>query len=251
VKITLHKPVSIFARGQRDNMEDCIYPEHGSASTENRLFIVCDGMGGHTKGEIASQLACDGFAGFFNDNPPAGLQENCFEQAFNHVQAQFDDFTEHHPESRGMGTTLVLVYLEEDKAMVMHCGDSRFYHYRDGELLWKTRDHKLVREWVDQGLISEEEARHHAMANRITRAIQGAKVSDVRPDLHLITDLRPGDYLLLCTDGIYESLTDEQLALIMQDNSADVAKMNIVYDLCEANSKDNFSAYLLNINSVE
>jgi protein phosphatase len=250
MKIGITKPLSIFAIGRRENMEDCIFPAHGNANESDSIFIVCDGMGGHTKGETASRLACDGFAGFFANHPVTGISTQYFLDAFEHVQGLFDAYTDNHKETRGMGTTLVMVYFENDRAAVVHCGDSRFYHFRDHGLIWRTRDHKLVEEWVSKGLLSEQEAVKHPMSNRITRAIQGYNVLKAEPDIHFIHDIRPRDFFFLCTDGIYESLSDDQLGEIMAAGSSNEEKMKIIQELCEGNSKDNYSAYLLNISYI-
>ncbi|NTV83945.1 MAG: serine/threonine-protein phosphatase [Bacteroidales bacterium] len=250
MKIELHRPLSIFARGRRENMEDYIFPEQGIATSADFFFIVCDGMGGHTKGETASKLACEGFSGYFAAHPVSSPSEPYFLDAFDHVQGLFDAYIDEHQETRGMGTTLVMVYLAPDAAHVIHCGDSRFYHFRDRERLWRTRDHKLVEEWVSQGLISAQEALKHPMSNRITRAIQGYGVLKVKPDIHVIHDLKPGDYFFLCTDGIYESITDEELEDIISASVNDDEKLKIINEVCEGNSKDNYSAFLLNIRSI-
>jgi len=250
MKIELCKPLSVFARGRRENMEDCIFPVHGSALETDTLFLVCDGMGGHAKGEVASRLACDGFTEFIAQHPDAIISEGFFLDAFNHVQNLFDLFIESHAETGGMGTTLVMLYLYSGGAVIVHCGDSRFYHFRGHKLGWKTRDHNLVNEWVRQGLISEEEAAGHPRSNVITRAIQGNKASGVKPDIHFISEPETGDYFFLCTDGLYESINDGQLGEILSADISDEEKINIINELCEGNSRDNYSAYLIKIKNI-
>jgi serine/threonine protein phosphatase PrpC len=248
--IELSKPLSIFAQGKRDNMEDFIFPEPGTAQVTDTFFIVCDGMGGHNRGETASKLACHGFAGYFSIHPAPGISEQYFQDAFDHVEGLFDAYIEEHKETQGMGTTLVMVYFINEAAVVTHCGDSRFYHFRGQDLLWRTRDHKLVEEWVRQGLISEQEAVKHPKSNMITRAIQGYNTLKVKPDITIIDDINPGDYFLLCSDGIYESITDRQLGEILSSASSDEEKLQIIEELCGGNSRDNYSAYLLNIKDL-
>jgi protein phosphatase len=241
------KPCSIFAQGKRDNMEDFIFPEHGTAEESDRFFIVCDGMGGHNKGETASRLAARGFAGYFAQHSSGNISEQYFKDAFLHVEQLFDNYLDEHKEAHGMGTTLVMIYFMHDTAFVTHCGDSRCYHFRGAELLWRTSDHVLAEEWVRQGRITAEEAGKYAKSNVITRAIQGYKTLKVEPDIGKINDIKPGDYFLLCSDGIYESLTDLQLCEIFASNTSAGEKIQIIEELCEGNSRDNYSAYLLNI----
>lgn len=243
----LFKPLSILDPGKRENMEDCIFPPHGTATEADRFFIVCDGMGGHTKGEVASQLACDGFADYFRLHPVPELTEQYFRDAFDHVQELFDQYLRKNREARGMGTTAVIAVFSEDSVAVAHCGDSRCYHFRGPELLWRTKDHKLVEEWVEKGYITAREALHHSRSNIITRAIQGTMIAYTRPDVHIISDLKPGDYLFLCSDGVYESFEDHMLLEIMASGLDDAAKTETVYKTCYRNSTDNFSAYLLKI----
>jgi serine/threonine protein phosphatase PrpC len=250
MKIELFSPLSIFARGKRDNMEDCIFPGYGLAKDSDTFFIVCDGMGGHNRGETASNLACQGFSEYFSDNPYPGNPEHYFRDAFDYVEGLFDLYTDQHKETRGMGTTLVMIYFINDTAVVMHCGDSRCYHFRGNELAWRTRDHKLVEEWVSQGLISAQEAAKHPKSNMITRAIQGFNTLKVEPDINIISDIKPGDYFFLCSDGIYESISDSQLGEILASGSSDTEKIQIIEELCSGNSKDNYSAYMLKIKNL-
>lgn len=251
MSILLNQPFSIFARGKRDHMEDCIFPPHTTATADNRYFIVCDGMGGHASGEIASKLACDSLADYFINHKTSKVTQEYLMDAFHHIEGMFDEYIINHPGSHGMGTTLVMLYLSSDKAAVMHCGDSRCYHIRGNEVLWRTQDHKLINDWVNLGLLSAKEAEKHPRSNVITRAIQGYSVLKIRPDLHFITGIKPGDYFFLCTDGINESLNDDQLCMILSSAGGDMDKISVIQMLCEGNSNDNHSAYLLNIQDVQ
>lgn len=250
MKIELYKPLSVFAQGRRDNMEDNIFPAHRAASGNESFFIVCDGMGGHQRGETASKLACEGFAEYFATHPAEDVSEQYFLDAFSFVQDRFDAYINEHKETRGMGTTMVMLYLFNETAAVIHCGDSRCYNFRAADLLWRTQDHKLVNELLKQGLISEREMAAHPRSNVITRAIQGNNILKTQPDIHFINDLKPGDYFFLCSDGIYESISDGQLGEILSAESNDDEKIHIIEELCEGNSKDNYSAFLLKIKNM-
>ncbi len=250
MKIGLSISGSIFCQGRRDNMEDFIFPLHGCASPNDKLFILCDGMGGHAKGEIASKLAAETFATFLEPYLSESITEVLLMEAFEYVQNVFDDYIDHNPESKGMGTTLVLALLNQEGVLVAHCGDSRLYHFRKGEICWKTTDHSLVNEWVKQGLITSEEAQHHPKSNIIVRALQGNNVQRTKPDFHIIREILPNDYLLLCTDGIYNGVTDSQLQEIIASDEDDKSKLSHIKNLCEGNSSDNYSAYLLKIQSI-
>jgi len=232
----LEKPLSIMDPGKRENMEDNIFPPHGTALPTDSLFIVCDGMGGHTKGEVASHLACESFAGYFAEHRDEAISEQFLNEAFDHVQDRFDDYLRKNREARGMGTTAVLTYLTGKSVAVAHCGDSRCYHIRGHQMRWRTKDHKLVEEWVDKGYITPQAALHHPKSNIITRAIQGAMISYTKPDIHFIHDLKSGDYLFLCTDGIYEGLEDGQLLDILDSATNEEDKIKTIFNICYKNS---------------
>jgi protein phosphatase len=236
---------TIFQKGIRANMEDYIYPGESFTRIDDKLFIVCDGMGGHAAGEVASKLACETLAKHLS---PINMEEGIHQQllsAFEQVQTSFDNHTSENPDTYGMGTTLVLAIFHDKGISVMHCGDSRLYHFRNGEIMWMTSDHSLVNEWVQKGLIKPEEAFGHPRSNVITRAVQGASVQRVNPDLHHIDDITGGDYLLLCTDGVTNSINDNDLCQVFGKNSSTSEKVATIKSLCDKSSKDNYSAFII------
>lgn len=248
--IELCKPVSIFQQGSRDNMEDYILPLHGKANENDKLFVVCDGMGGHARGEVASKLACEGFVDYFATHQTASPDDHFLLKAFNHVQSQFDNYIKINRDTKGMGTTVVLVYFTGSAAWVMHCGDSRLYHFRENQLLWRTWDHNMATELFLKGRMSLTEALLAPKSNMITRAIQGHSILKTHPDFHCIDKLQAGDCIFLCTDGITEGISDEQLTDIVASKNSDKEKINIIELLCEGNSRDNHSAFLIRIRNV-
>ena len=250
MKIELFKPLFIFSKGKRDNMEDCIFPYPGSANENERLYLVCDGMGGHAKGEVASKLACEALGNYFSNQTSEIITESLILGAFDKLQLVFDQYISNNSGAKGMGTTVVLAVFHSGGIAVAHIGDSRFYHYRNGRILWQTLDHSLVNEWAKQGLISKDTAINHPKSNVITRAIQGKSVREVCPDIQFITDVRANDYLLLCTDGISGGISDEELSEILGSDQDDETKLGLIKQLCEANSRDNFSAYLLRVKEI-
>lgn len=253
MNIKIERPASVFGQGQRDNMEDCISPVHGKAGIDDRLFIVCDGMGGHAKGEVASTLACEGFTKLLQGK--RGITSESAESelltAFNEVQRSYDEYTETHPESAGMGTTVVLSLITSVGIIVLHCGDSRLYHIRNSKIYWKTIDHSLVASWVQQGFLTEEEAENHPRKNVITAALHGNISKPVMPSIHIITDLRAGDWIFLTTDGIRESVNDRKLLEIIGSETSIQEKTEYIESLCRQNSRDNYSCYLIRIESID
>lgn len=249
--ISIHQPHALHEVGQREHNEDSIYPVKGTATASDTLLIVCDGVGGAARGEIASRLAADSFAEYFKANPPqAATDETYWNAAFEHTQTAFDSYIKVTPMSKGMGTTLTLLHLHAEGVTLVHIGDSRIYHVRGEDILFETEDHSLVKQLVKQGIITPEEAIDHPRRNVITRAIQGNAYPS-KIDVHTITDIQAGDYFFLCTDGILESISNENLTTILNLSLDNAAKMEELKKKCEKKSRDNFSAYLVQIKEIE
>ncbi len=253
MKIEIKQPLSLNGIGKRKNQEDSIFPpatliQSSLWKNHTDLFVVCDGVGGQNKGEIASELAC----GVFFSNVPINKisTQTSIKQAFEKTQNAFDEYIAKNPESKGMATTLVAVHIHEKGLTVIHCGDSRFYHIRNGKILWQTEDHTVINELIKAGVMTEEEAKD-SNRNKISRAIQGNKTKETKPDIHFIKDIQKDDYLLLCSDGVSGSITDTELCDILSAEETNSEKIQTINILCEANSADNYSAYLIQIEDVQ
>jgi len=232
--------------GQRAELEDSIFPAPGKATLSDRLFLVCDGVGGEHKGEEASRIACESFARYFLQFPPVPNQVDptyiTLAQAF--VLEQLAAYASLHPEAARMSTTLALVYLDQERVTVAWCGDSRIYHLRKGKAIWHSTDHSFVSTLVQHGEITEKEARFHPQKNIITRSLSAAgPVSQI--DLRQLEDIQPGDYLLLCTDGLLEQIEEERLAAILDNPNENKAGLFMAY--CRDKTRDNFSMYLITL----
>jgi protein phosphatase len=143
-----------------------------------------------------------------------------------------------------MSTTLTLAYLAESKILTAWCGDSRIYHFRNGNVLWRSEDHSMVSMLVKTGEISESEAENHPQKNIILRSINAnSKPSDI--ETHWLTDIQTGDYLLLCTDGVLEQMNDERFKSILKNENSD--KRILFLNYCEGKTSDNFSLYLIKL----
>ncbi|HEY9000840.1 MAG TPA: protein phosphatase 2C domain-containing protein [Mucilaginibacter sp.] len=234
--------------GQRPQLEDSIYPAPGKATISDKLFMVCDGVGGENMGEEASRIACEGFAAFFEQNTPVrgALTDTYIRAAQSYVLQQMRNYAVEHPEAQKMSTTLTLAYLNGNNVSVAWCGDSRIYHLRKGEVIWRSADHSLVGNLVRHGEITEEEARIHPQRNIITRALSAAgEPSEI--EMHIIRNVQDGDYLMLCTDGVLEQITDKRLRQITLSHVNN--KRSLFMEYCSDVTKDNFSLYLLKLNS--
>ena len=143
--------------------------------------------------------------------------------------------------------TCALPILNKNGALVAHIGDSRVYQIRDGAVVFCTEDHSLINTYKKQGIKDA----HLAKSNVITRAIQGNSVKEVEADTTLLTDIRENDYFLLCSDGVWGSFSEEALTAVLNSDSTDEQKVDTIKERCESESKDNYSAFLLKINTVE
>lgn len=244
--IIIDHPLGFSLQGQRDNNEDAVYPPPAEATAQHRFFIVCDGVGGAQKGELASHLAVTGFADYFTQFPQINYSETVMKAAFAYVLEKFDALLLEQFLLRGMATTLTFVGLGEKEVTAAHIGDSRIYQVRAGKIVFKSEDHSKVNYLLKTGLITPEQAQNHPERNVITRAIQGSH-KETEMEVNRLTDVEPGDYFFQCTDGVLENLTDEALCTILESDQPNEKKLRLILNLCEGNTRDNYSGYLVRI----
>lgn len=180
------------------------------------FFIVCDGMGGHAGGAVASQTAVQALRTFFNQQYYPNPQEAVY-QAIQFANQEIFYKSQINAELRGMGTTCVLLLFRGGKLYYGHVGDSRIYHLRHGQLQRLTRDHSFVMALVEQGLISEAEAENHPRKNELLRAM--GTDSYVEPDI-CTAPIVPiaGDMFMLCSDGLNSLISDEGIEDVLKSN---------------------------------
>lgn len=251
------KAYNLQELGQRANQEDSLFPALGRPTPDDRLFILCDGMGGHEKGEVASATVCETISRVVLSawHPGEALSDELFLQA---LSAAFDALdAKDNGEERKMGTTLTFLCLHANGATVAHIGDSRIYQLRPASdtapahVVFRTQDHSLVNDLVKIGEITEEEAKHHPQKNVITRAMQPCQEHRAKADIALLTDIQPGDYFFMCSDGMLEQSTDDNiLNVITKPNVSDEQKLEMLRRVTEEN-KDNHTAHLVYIDKVE
>lgn len=251
MKLQLLQPLAVHQLGQRDNQEDSIYPSEGVATASNWFFIVCDGMGGHERGEVASDTVCKALADYLQNNlsPETVITNEQLLAALNYAYKQLDGIDS--DALRKPGTTLTMLVFHRGGATAMHIGDSRIYHVRTSErrLLYQSRDHSLVFDLYQSGEITYEEMATHPKKNIITRAMQPGEDNRVRPDIIRISDIKPSDYFYLCTDGMLEKMTNNELLDILCTDDTNEAKRQQLKTLTDGN-KDNHSAYLIQVDTV-
>ncbi|MDR3126864.1 MAG: protein phosphatase 2C domain-containing protein [Tannerellaceae bacterium] len=241
------KACGISDTGSRLNNEDAIYPQPETVCGRERLFLVCDGVGGTEKGEVASALACEAIQAYFGAFLEGEVSEEFVEKAIRYTEARFDEYTGCHPEARGMATTLTLLYVGDGYAVSAHVGDSRIYQFREGKMMHRTEDHSLVNTWIKLGKLSEEDARVHPRKNVILKAI-GGSAHPVEAEIKVLYDVKEGDHFFLCTDGVMEAVKDDYLGELFDGSrTSDVIKDKLA-EACSLRSRDNYSFYIVPIN---
>jgi serine/threonine protein phosphatase PrpC len=221
--------VQIKACGKTDKgLSRSINEDHFSISEDPMLLIVADGMGGYAAGEIASQIAVDTASDQIkrvhtSAQKTSGVFDSRLSEEAKQLSAAIQAANQviflaaqRNRDWHGMGTTIAAVWLPSlERAVIAHVGDSRVYLVRDKTIRQLTRDHSIVGEQIQQGLLTQEEARHSPIKNVITRAL-GLR-QEVEVDVAELA-LQPDDILLLCTDGLNTMVTDEEiLAIVCQE----------------------------------
>ena len=252
MRIKIYQPLAIHELGKRANQEDSIYPIVGKATENDHLFLLCDGMGGHEHGEVASQSICKSFSSFLLQHPVAseGLEDKLLSDALAYAYEELDKLAI-AGDSRQMGTTLTLLYFHSNGCTAAHIGDSRIYHLRPSShtILYKSRDHSLVYDLYQAGELTYEEMKTFPQKNVITRAMIAGDRSHPKPDVIHISDIQPGDYFYICSDGMLEQMEDEELLDVFSANVRDEEKRQMLISETSDN-KDNHSAYIVHIKEV-
>lgn len=246
MKITLYPPLSIHEIGMRQNQEDAI------AQWDNRLFVLCDGMGGHEKGEVASQTVSQSLIKWFEEHihPEEPFTDDQLREALESAYQALDQYAD--GTVKQMGTTLTLLYLHQSGATAMHMGDSRIYHFRPSwGMMYQSRDHSLRYDLFQAGEINYKEMLNYPQKNIVTRAMTLGEDNRMRPDIIHITDIEPDDWFYLCSDGMLERMDNSSIiAVLNADNLSDKEKMQHLR-LATSQHFDNRSAWLVHIKDVE
>lgn len=244
MKIELYPPLSIHEIGQRENQEDSII------QWDNRLFVLCDGMGGHEKGEVASQTVCQSLATWFENNikPDKPFCDDQLREAIEFAYTELDKYADDNP--RQMGTTLTLLYLGSKGITAAHMGDSRIYHIRpDVGVLYQSRDHSLVFDLFQAGEITYEQMATFPQKNIVTRAMTPGEDNRMRPDIIHITDIQPNDYFYMCSDGMMEKMTNNELLTLFSADMDDKMKVGQLKMATNQNF-DNHTAWIIHIKNA-
>ena len=237
----------------RDHNEDCI-----ESRPEIGLYVLADGMGGYNAGEVASGMAtsliADGIQEAWNPREASRLgreqakarTEELIREHIQRSNSAIFTTSQNNPECAGMGTTLVMCLFFDNFVTVAHIGDSRLYRLRGDRMEQVTRDHSLLQEQLDSGLITPEEAKLSQNKNLVTRAL-GIDPT-VEPEIH-VHETQPDDIYLLCSDGLSDMVEDEEirLTLITLNSNPSLTVQQLVQAANDNGGRDNISAMLIRV----
>ena len=237
----------------RDHNEDCI-----ESRPEIGLFVLADGMGGYNAGEVASGMAtsliADGLQESWNPGEVArmgrdetkALSEKLIREHIGRANNAIFTTSQNNPECAGMGTTLVVCLFFDNFLTVAHIGDSRLYRLRGDVMEQVTRDHSLLQEQLDSGLITPEEAKLSQNKNLVTRALGIDPAVDA--EIH-VYEAMPDDVYVLCSDGLSDMVEDEEirLTLITLRTNPNLTVQQLVQAANDNGGRDNISAMLIRI----
>jgi len=227
-----------------------------AADAANGLVVLADGMGGYNAGEVASGIATTVITTetaralanlrLQQEQDRKLATERLVREQVLKANTSIYQAAQSQPQYAGMGTTLVMCLFYDNRVMIAHLGDSRVYRLRDDVFMQVTRDHSLLQEQIDSGLITREQAKHAQHKNLVTRAL-GIDPT-VEPEIHDY-DAKPGDVYLLCSDGLCDMVSDEDIGLTVQALGANLklAAQQLVQMANDNGGRDNVSGILVRI----
>lgn len=250
----------IYTKGVIGNVRKAQEDSYGKkiGTPNGDLFVVCDGMGGHVGGAMASSLAVESIIRYIEKEKYATPVE-AMDGALQFANMQILGYAEEHPEYRGMGTTACIVLIRDTDVWIAHVGDSRIYLYmgKEKELHRITKDHSYVQTLVDAGEITDEEAEHHPNKNRIMKAL------GIKPELHPSFNfenkpifVKNGDMFLICSDGLCGMIPDRTIERVLGEKLTIQQKGDKLIDLAmqgetvQPGGQDNCTLELIEIDQA-
>lgn len=238
----------VFAKSDigkvREQNQDYYYIP--SSDSDLKLYILADGMGGYKGGEVASKMATEAVKEYvhLNFQKTEGLKEKILElvrQAAIYANKVVFDKSKEVEELEGMGTTLEICLIYNNKAYIGHIGDSRIYRIRKGVMRKLTKDHSYVQKLVEDGKITREEANTHPKKNMLIKAL--GCMPFVEPDIRA-RNIEKGDILIMCSDGLTNMVKEEEIHRIVQEDPQGAAD-KLVKNANEAGGYDNITVVII------
>ncbi len=207
------------------------------------LWVVADGMGGHEAGEVASEMIASSL-GNANIQQPLADVVDTLEDTLLEVHHKIRSYARTHCEGRTMGSTVVSLFVREKVGVCLWAGDSRLYRYRNNQLQSISEDHSQVNEMLIRGMITPEEAQNHPASNVITRAVGASETLYV--DVTLV-ELQPGDLYLLCSDGLYGAISEEEIARHLAMDDVESITEKLIESSLREGARDNVTVIAVKV----
>ena len=234
-----------YAKTHKGNVrklnEDAVYIPEDSTGF---FAILADGMGGHNAGDVASSLVVNTVKSFLDDIEPASINEDSIRDALCHANTLIWNESCANANRNGMGSTATVAVFVDDVAFIGQVGDSRAYLYRDGVISQITKDHSYVQMLIDRGFIAKEDAERHPQKNIITRAV--GTECDVEVDTFIV-ELKENDMILLCSDGLNNAVSDDEIAMLLSGDLS-VAAERLIQAALGNGGTDNISVIIAAFN---
>jgi PPM family protein phosphatase len=256
--VTLAQAIQIVSQTDpgkvRGHNEDCV-----ESRPDSGVVVLADGMGGYNAGEVASGMATSVIASKLSElwllsalqnqerTEASALAEKLLQEQVALANKTIYEAAQKDPHCAGMGTTLVACMFYDNLLTVGHIGDSRLYRMRNDVLEQVTRDHSLLQEQIDSGLITKEDARTSSNKNLVTRAL--GIDPEVETEIHTY-ETQVGDIYLLCSDGLNDMIEDDEIhmTLIALQSNLDLTAQQLIQAANDAGGRDNVSVMLVKIN---
>lgn len=243
-----YKVYSLTETGpSRSNNEDNITWFYPNNNKEMLFAMVADGMGGHNAGEVASHLACSVAEHFIPANSEQRNIADLLNQLFQQMHKTIVEAAEQNSDYADMGTTGAGIYIRQNQLVFGHVGDSRVYQYRNLQLHQLSTDQTLVNQMIREGKLKEKDPDTSQIKHLLLQALGTAK--SIVPEIGKPIHLEIGDYYFLCSDGIYDILSNEEIATLLSMKKPSLTMECIRALGYERNARDNFSALLVEIKS--
>ncbi len=223
-------------RGLRFTNQDYL-----AIGNDQRTCVVCDGVGGKSHGDIASEKVANSIVESYRLNSSTAPL-----YALKMAELELSEHKRSSPQTSEMATTLVCARLLEDSVQIFWCGDSRAYLFRDGEIIYSTTDHNWLNEALKFGSMKKKPAPDHPLAHLLTRSVTGQE-DPVEAEENILEQIVTGDLLLLCSDGLLEAWNENGLKIIFgrYDNPDKI--ISKIKEACYEHSTDNHTAIVLRL----
>ncbi len=232
----------------RENNQDFFgkfpYDNLDLSTAKGQLFIVADGMGGHNAGRDASELAVNILTYYYFSIPKDNIAE-ALKQAFQGTNEHIYHYSKNSPEHEGMGTTCVALVLKDNHAYIGNMGDSRIYRITKRKIMQLTQDHSKVAEMVRRGILTKEEAKVHPERSLLYRALGTKPVAEV--DIINNIDLKNDEYFLMCTDGLYNHVSEKEIQRLVLANEPESGCKALVNLANERGGQDNITLQIIHV----